>query len=118
MTKQEAWRYYKTWMKEKTYCKALNKEVKITRKGWDHTLFGSNNPNNKSDRRNRLKLFSLAKRAIKFSDELKSVKRGNVIYYEIKYSGVLKNQGKVFKIKVLLKRDIKGNYYLFDVMQV
>ena len=29
MNKQEAWRYYKTWMHEKTYCKALKSEVRI-----------------------------------------------------------------------------------------
>jgi hypothetical protein len=112
MNKQEAWKYYKTWMKEKTYSSALNSEVKITRKGWDHIEKGtSNKPRNPKDRISRFQLLRIAKYTIKNSKEFEISTRDNHKYY------VLSSKSNKFEVKVLLKKDLKGIYYFYSVMK-
>jgi hypothetical protein len=112
MNKQEAWKYYKTWMKERTYCKALKTEVHITRKGWDHIAKGTHSkPRKVKDRINRFQLLKLAKLLIKTAEEFVIVDKHNNRYYLLEF----KSRKSI--IKVLLKKDSEGKFYFYSVMK-
>jgi len=112
MNKQEAWRYYKIWMKEKTYCKALRAEVRITRKGWDHLVFGNTKRRRKSkDKYSRFDLLKLAKYTIKNAEKFTlSVQHGQTYF-------VLEMNKKKYLIRVLIKKDGRSEYYFYSVMK-
>jgi len=112
MNKQEAWRYYKTWMKERTYCKALKAEVRITRKGWDHLSEGTNAKRRTyKDRNSRFQLLKLVKYTIKNSEKFRTEVKHNQKYY------VLELLMKKYKLRVLLKKDLAGKFYFYSVMK-
>lgn len=111
MNKQEAWQYYKTWMKEKTYCKALKAEVKITRKGWDHLITGGIQKRTAKDKHNRFQLLKFAKVIIKTANTFSMNQKHSNRYY------LLESKNKKNTIKVLLKKDKNNSYYFYSVMK-
>jgi len=114
--KDQAWQYYQVWMKEITYCPILKKEVKITRKGWDHLVSGSKSRKRKiSDKIYRFNLLKAAKYTIKNATVKGKEKRNNTEYtfVESTFKSGNNNQG----IKVILKQDKQRNYYLYSVMK-
>lgn len=115
-TKEKAWRYYKTWMKETTYCKILNKEVRISRKGWDHLIGGRNKKRNIKDKHLRLSLLKYAKYVIRKADKV-SIIRKNGEEYTVLMAKALVRGKKGIKIKVILKKDKQGKYFFYSVMK-
>lgn len=108
--KMRAWQYYKSWMNEVTYSKALRKNIKISRQGWDH-LIGRN----VKDMLNRFRLLKLAKHIISKGTTFSISKVNRVEYIAIEDKALL--NGKKVKIKVILKKDKKGNLIFFSVMK-
>lgn len=109
---KEAWRYYKTWMKEKTYSTALKSEVRITRKGWDHLNRGSRSSGRKvQDRYNKFNLLKIAKYIIKTSKTFDITFRDNEKYF------IMKLRQKKIEIRVLIKEDSYGRKYFYSVMK-
>lgn len=114
MNKKEAWEYYKRWMREKTYNRALNAEIKITRKGWDHIVRGSKNTRRtQRDKFNKFKLLKDAKRIIKLAKIFEISVREEERYYVLKETKKKKNS----EIRVILKKDKEGRYYFYTVMK-
>lgn len=109
---KEAWRYYKIWMHEKTYSKALKTNIRITRKGWDHIKSGSKIRKRKiKDKYSRFQLLKLAKFIIKNSSAYEISYKDKQKYYVMRYK--LKRE----EITVLIKDDQYGNKYLFSVFK-
>lgn len=113
--KKEAWQYYQTWMKEKTYCGSLKQEVLITKEGWNHIIKGSSRRRRHvKDLVNKLKLLKAAKYIIKASDQCKVDKRKDGTY--IMLEGTVSSMQRQ-KIRVILKKKEKGDYNFYSVMQ-
>jgi len=115
-TKKEAWEYYKKWMKEKTFCPLLNEDVRISRQGWDHLVNGgSKTKRSIKDKHLRMRLLIPAKYVIKNATK-SSITTKNGVHY-------LALEGKTDKgkfqdtVKVILKRDKKGNLIFYSVMK-
>jgi hypothetical protein len=120
MNKKEAWQYYKTWMREKTYCKALETEIKITRKGWDHLTFGSNKRNrSRKDQVQKYQLMPLAKYVIKHASVATVTRRSDKVYYELNYKVKTKRNNKYIylAVRVLIKKNKFGELSFYSVMQ-
>lgn len=110
--REESWQYYQTWMKETTFCPILKCNIEITRKGWDHLISGgTGRKRGMKDKINRLNLLKAAKYLIK-----KPTKSYIENKYGIDYT-ILEGNFQNKKIKVILKKDVKGKYYFFSVMQ-
>ncbi len=109
---KEAWDYYKTWQKEKTYSPALKSKILITKKGWDHIKKGSKTRKRRaSDKHNKFNLLKLAKYIIKTVKQYEIENRNNEKYFVLKIS---KDKDE---IRVLIKEDKKGNKYFYSVMK-
>lgn len=111
MTKKEAWEYYKTWMKEKTFCKALKTEIKITRKGWDHIITGGVQKRSPQDSNNKFQLLKVAKLIIKLEASYSITVKNKESYY------CIEKQTRKYLVRVLLKKDSQGKYYFYSVMK-
>jgi len=110
---KEAWQYYKTWMKERTFCKALNKEVAITLKGWDHITKGNKSKKrNVKDKINRLQMLKQAKYIITNAKSFTSEVKNGETYIALESSTPKPN-----KIKVIIKKDSKGKLIFHSVMK-
>ena len=92
--KMRAWQYYKSWMNEITYSKALKKNVKISRQGWNH-LVGRN----VKDMLNRFRLLKVAKHIITKGNAFTINKNNGIEYIAIEDNALL--TGKKVKIKVI-----------------
>lgn len=108
--KQEAWIYYRTWMKETTICKALNEKVYVTLKGWDHINKGTSKGRQLKDKVNRFKLLKHAKFLIRNAGKVTEEKRDDTVYVAL--SGNL--EGK--NTRVLLMRDKQKKLMFYSVM--
>jgi len=112
---KEAWQYYKTWMKEKTYCPALGRDIEITWNGWNHLAIGSNKRKRRiKDRINKLSLLKAAKYVIK-SGKLSQEKHPTdkrIIVLEGRFPGK-----KSLDIRVILKKDLANRVIFFSVMK-
>lgn len=110
--KQDAWKYYKTWMKEKTYCPALKREVKVTRKGWDHITSRSHGHRRSAkDVINRLQLLKEAKFIIKHNTDYTIDKRDSTIFY------VLQKESGKSSTRVILRPIGDGKVIFYSVMR-
>ncbi len=111
-TKKEAWKYYKTWMREKTYSPTLKKEIKITRKGWDHLFRGSKmKRRNLENKLHKLSLLKSAKHVIKNTTSYWTEKKDKTKYL------ILKGTFEQKRIRVILKKGKDGNLLFYSVMQ-
>lgn len=115
-TKKKAWKYYKIWMKEDTFCPILNRKIRITRKGWNHLISGSRSRRRSiKDKRLRLLLLKPAKYIINNSKKTYITKK-NGINYVVLEGETTKGRVKS-NIRVLLKSDKKGNLYFYSAMK-
>lgn len=116
MNRNEAWVYYKKWMKEDTYSPALKSKVYITRKGWDHLVRGTKgNRRSKSDAHNKLSLLKLAKKIISTSTTFTLEKKEGVQYILLQESLMYKNKRTV--VKVIIKFGINQKKFFYSVMR-
>lgn len=113
----EQWKYYQTWMKEKTICVALGREVKVTRKGWDHITHGTRSKYRSiKDKVNRLKYIKHAKFIIKNAKTAQVRVENGVRAYSLSEALIVNGKKKI--IKVILKEDRKNHLVFYSVMQV
>ncbi|MCA9387133.1 hypothetical protein KC669_03810 [Candidatus Dojkabacteria bacterium] len=116
LKQNSARKYYENWRKEKTYSKALSSEIKITRSGWDHISKGSKTKRRRiQDKINRYNLLKCAKFVIKNAKTFSTETRREVKYFILREN--CKVNGKVRSVKVLIKKDLKGNYIFYSVMK-
>lgn len=108
--KKQSFEYYKQWMKEKTFSKALGKQVLVSKLGWNHILGRKT-----KDRINRFNLLKSAKYIIKTSASITKSKVGNIQYITLGGEAFIKN--KKWRIKVILKEDKNGNLIFYSVMK-
>jgi hypothetical protein len=110
-TQQQAWQYYRGWMIRGEYCMALKQPIRISRKGWDHIFKGTNSKKrNLRDKRRRLLLLKSAGYIIRSASSFQVTKRGSESYF------VLDGKANGESVRVILKRDKDGRYYLYSVM--
>jgi hypothetical protein len=113
--KKQAWEYYKLWMKEGTFCSVLNKQVQISRKGWDHIINGGARKRNTRDKYMRLQLLKPARYVIRRPASQLTYKRNGISYIQLTGRTEL---GRIKTgIKVILKKDKQGKLYFFSVMK-
>lgn len=119
--RDEAWKFYQEWRKEKTYSPAFKSEIRISLKGWTH-LSGSDRAKRKrtyKDAYRRYKLLPYAKEIIETSTTIQNIteKRGRKFYaleavVEVSYNDKKENR----KIRVILIEDKLGNKIFYSVM--
>lgn len=119
--REEAWKFYQLWRKEKTYSPALNSEIKISLKGWAH-LSGSDKTRKRrtyQDAYRRYKLLPYAKEIITKSTTIQNItEKHNRKFYaleamvEVSYNGKKENR----KVRVVLIEDKLGNKIFYSVM--
>lgn len=103
-------------MKEKTYSPALKKNIRISRKAWDHMFGGSRaKARNTSDKLNRIQLLKAAKFIIKNSNKYTLRVENLIKYYSLDSEYIL--NGKKLKVRVVIKADKKGFLEFFSVMK-
>ena len=114
--KAESLRYYLAWTREKTYCRALSKNVIISREGWHHLMSGNKTKKRLlKDKINRLKLLKAAKFTITNSKKAFLEIRNRTKYYTLESDFYYKN--KKLQIRVVLKEDKAKNLTFFSVMR-
>lgn len=107
-------------MKEKTVCKALNSEIKITRLCWDHITRGTtNNRRSKSDAHRRINLLKIARKIIFEAESYTTENRNGNIYYTISKRVKLEVSGRHREklVKVIIKKTQKGEKVLYSIMK-
>lgn len=119
--RQEAWKFYQRWRKEKSYSPAFKSEVRISLMGWSH-LSGSDKARKKrtySDIYRRYKLLPYARKIIEESTTIQNIteKRNRKFYaleavVEISYDDKKEDR----KIRVVLIEDKLGNKIFYSVM--
>lgn len=115
--KDQAWDYYKTWMREVNFCPILHKEIKVTRAGWEHITKGTKSKRRLiKDKYRRLKLLKGAKYIIRNASSTSTSKRGSTNY--IILNGIFKEKGsKPVGLKVVLKKDRLNRLFFYSVME-
>lgn len=107
----QAWQYYKNWMIRGEYSPALKQQIRISRKGWDHIFKGTRSKKRSlKDKRRRLLLLKSAGYIIRSAHSFCITKRGNESYF------VLEGRANGEDVKVILKKDKDGKYYLYSIM--
>lgn len=119
--REEAWKFYQQWRKEKTYSPALECEIRISLKAWAH-LSGSDKSRKRrtsQDAYRRYKLLPFAKEIIAKSTTVQNItEKNNRKFYaleamiEVSYNGQSENR----KIRVVLIEDKLGNKIFYSVM--
>lgn len=119
--RQEAWKFYQEWRKEKTYSPAFKAEVRVSLLGWSH-ISGSDKARKRrtyKDVYRRYKLLPHAKEIIKTSTTIQNIteKRNRKFYaleaiVEVIYQKKKENR----KIRVILIEDKLENKIFYSVM--
>lgn len=115
MNKSEAinkgFTFYKQWRKQKTYSPALEKDISITRKGWNHI---TNKRRSYRDVIRRVKLLPYAQKLIKKSTTVQNVRRDkNRTFIAMEHIFDL-NVNK--KVRVILESEDENSYRFLSVM--
>lgn len=118
--KQEAWKFYDSWRKVKSFSPALQSEVRISLLGWRH-ISGATGAKKRtlSDIYRRFKLLPYAKQIIEASTTIQNVTiKGKRKFYVLEAMVmVMENkQEDLRKIRVILIGDKKGNKIFYSVM--
>lgn len=118
--KQEAWKFYQKWRKEKTYSPALDCEVRISLKGWRHITGATGHKKRKvDDTYRRLKLLPYAKGIITKSTTIQNVtNRRGTKYYAIEAMIKVKENSResLRKVRTIIVEDKKKNKIFYSVM--
>ncbi len=113
MNKKEAWKYYKNWMKEKTFSPALKSEIKITRLAWDHVVRGNKYKSRSyKDQNVRLNLLKDVKHLIKTQKEATMKQSEGFQYHEI-----TNRKFKKQAIRAVIRVDKNGAKVLYSWMK-
>lgn len=118
--KQEAWEFYDSWRKVKSYSPALQSEVRISLLGWRH-ISGATRAKKRtySDTHRRFKLLPYAKQIIETSTTIQNVstKDKKSFYVLEAMMEVEENKNKDFrKVRVILLEDKQKNKVFYSVM--
>lgn len=118
--KQEAWEFYDSWRKVKSFSPALNSEVRVSLLGWRH-ISGATGSKKRtfSDTYRRLKLLPYAKQIIETSTTIQNITtKGKRIFYALEAMTMVKENNKqsLRKVRVILIEDKKKNKIFYSVM--
>ena len=118
--KQEAWEFYDSWRKVKSYSPALQSEVRVSLLGWRH-ISGATGAKKRtfSDTYRRLKLLPYAKQIIETSTTIQNVStKGKKTFYAIEAMLEVKENGNkdLRKVRVVLIEDKQKNKVFYSVM--
>lgn len=94
--KEEAWAFYDSWRKVKSFSPALQSEIRISLLGWRH-ISGATGAKKRTfnDVYRRLKLLPLAKQIIETSTTMQNITtRGDRIFYAIEAMIAVKENDK------------------------
>ena len=107
----EAWNFYNQWRQENSFSPALNTNINITRKGWNH-IFNKNR--NEKDKYRRLKLLPYAKELIELSTTIQNIKQSNEgTFIAIEHVFNLETN---YKVRVILESKDNRDYTFLSVM--
>lgn len=112
--------FYNQWRKRKTFCPALNSEVKITLKGWRH-ISGATGYKKRSicDTYRRLMLLPHAETIITKSTTIQNIiTRKGVTYYALEAMINVTEKGRTIlkKVRTILVEDKMKNKIFYSVM--
>lgn len=118
--KQDAWEFYDSWRKVKSFSPALQAEVRISLFGWRH-ISGATGAKKRtySDTYRRFKLLPYAKQIIETSTTIQNVStKGKRTFYVLEaMMEVEENGNKDFrKVRVILVEDKQKNKVFYSVM--
>lgn len=118
--KQEAWEFYDSWRKVKSFSPALQSEIKVSLLGWRH-ISGATGAKKRTfnDVYRRLKLLPYAKQIIETSTTIQNiVDRGGKTFYAIEAMVMIEEIGskELRKIRVILIEDKNKNKIFYSVM--
>lgn len=118
--KQEAWEFYSSWRKVKSYSPALQSEVRISLLGWRH-ISGATGAKKRrySDTYRRFKLLPYAKQIVETSTTIQNVStKGKRTFYVLEAMMEVEESGnKDFrKVRVILVEDKQKNKVFYSVM--
>lgn len=118
--KQEAWEFYDSWRKVKSYSPAFRNEVRISLLGWRH-ITGATGAKKRTfkDTYRRLKLLPYAKQIIETSTTVQNVTtKGKRTFYALEAMLMVKEDDKkdFRKVRVILIEDKKRNKIFYSVM--
>lgn len=118
--KQEAWEFYDSWRKVKSYSPALQSEVRVSLVGWRH-ISGATGAKKRThaDTYRRFKLLPYAKQIIETSTTIQNVSiKGKRTFYVLEaMMKVEENGSKDFrKVRVILIQDKQKNKVFYSVM--
>ena len=118
--KQEAWTFYDSWRKVKSYSPALQSEVRVSLLGWRH-ISGATGAKKRtsSDTYRRFKLLPYAKQIIETSTTIQNVSgKGEKTFYVLEaMMEVVEDGNKDFrKVRVILIEDKQKNKVFYSVM--
>ena len=118
--KQQAWQFYDSWRKVKSYSPALQAEVRISLLGWRH-ISGATGAKKRTyaDTYRRFKLLPYAKQIIETSTTIQNVStKGKRTFYVLEaMMEIEENSKKDFrKVRVILIEDKQKNKVFYSVM--
>lgn len=118
--KQEAWEFYDSWRKVKSYSPALKSDIRISLTGWRH-ISGATGSKKRTfgDIYRRFKLLPYAKQIIKTSTTIQNIStKGKRKFYALEAMVEVKeNNNKDFrKVRVILIEDKQKNKIFYSVM--
>jgi len=120
IVKEKAFRFYKKWRGQKTYCPALKSNVVISLKAWKHITGASGNTKRKiSDVYRRLKLLPYAKEIIEKSTTIQGKrKRKSSTFYVLEAMVDIKEKNGVVtrKVRVIILEDKSKKKTFLSVM--
>lgn len=118
--KNEAWKFYNKWRKEKTFCPALNTNVSVSLKGWRH-ISGATGHKKRTpeDTFRRFKLLPCAKEIIEKATLVQDIsKRNGSTFYVLEGMVNVKEVGgeALRKVRVIIIEDKLKNKIFYSVM--
>ena len=103
--------FYKKWRTQKTYSPALDTEISITRKGWNHI---TNKRRTYKDVIRRIKLLPYAQKLIKKSTTIQNIRRDKSKTFIAMEHIFDLNVNK--KVRVILESENENSYRFLSVM--
>ncbi len=119
--KNKTFDFYNKWRSEGSYCPALDREICITLKGWNHLMGnGENKKRTIHDKARRFKLIPIAREIIEKSTTIQNIRmqEGRKYYAleAVKDIEIYGDKPQITKIRVILQEDPNGKIVFFSVM--